>query len=307
MAAAAQLVREALAAGGPERIAILGGARGTNEDAFAWASLADAIGVASRDAQLGDGLPAALLALPRATIEEATTAATVVLLAPDLKEELPILHLRLRHAAEQRTVKIIELSPRGDRSDEARVADHPDRGRRGGGDRDRPRRSRDRRPAAGRSRRRRGRPAEPRRVLRCRGDRAARRPRRLPGCDGAAGVAARQRRRCAAARSRARSRWARCRRHPHGRCGRPARSAGAARRRPAERLPGCRPRPPGARRCAPGDRGRHVPDRLQRDRRRGPRARPRTERSRARRRTSRVASPRSTRRSRSPGPPGRIG
>ena len=111
MDAAAQLVREALDGGGPGSIAIVGGARGTNEDAYAWAALADALGVANRDAQLGDGLPAGLLALPRATIDEATTAATVVLLAPDLKEELPVLHLRLRHAAEQRKVKIIELTP----------------------------------------------------------------------------------------------------------------------------------------------------------------------------------------------------
>jgi NADH-quinone oxidoreductase subunit G len=111
MDAAAQLVREALGGGGAGSIALLGGARGTNEDAFAWAALCDAIGVVHRDAQLGDGLPAAVLALPRATIDEATTAATVVLLAPDLKEELPVLHLRLRHAAEQRKVRIVELTP----------------------------------------------------------------------------------------------------------------------------------------------------------------------------------------------------
>ena len=100
-----------LGAGGPQSIAVLGGARGTNEDAFAWAALADAIGTPHRDAQLGDGLPAAVLGLPRATIEETTRAATVVLLAPDLKEELPVLFLRLRHAAEQRKVKIIEIGP----------------------------------------------------------------------------------------------------------------------------------------------------------------------------------------------------
>ncbi len=111
MDAAAQLVREALAGGGPVSIAVLGGARGTNEDAYAWASLCDVIGITNRDAQLGDGLPAAVLALPRATIDEAATAATVVLLAPDLKEELPVLYLRLRHAAEQRQVRIVELTP----------------------------------------------------------------------------------------------------------------------------------------------------------------------------------------------------
>ncbi|MET0460662.1 MAG: molybdopterin-dependent oxidoreductase, partial [Ilumatobacteraceae bacterium] len=111
LTAAAQLVTEALAAGGPASIAVLGGARGTNEDAYAWAALADALDVPHRDAQLADGLPAELLRLPRATIDDAAAAATVVLLAPDLKEELPVLYLRLRHAAVQRTVKLVELGP----------------------------------------------------------------------------------------------------------------------------------------------------------------------------------------------------
>ena len=111
MTAAAQLVREALDAGGPASIAVLGGARGTNEDAFAWARLADALDIPHRDAQLADGLPAELLALPRATIDETTRASTVILLGPDLKEELPVLYLRLRHAAEQRKVKLLELAP----------------------------------------------------------------------------------------------------------------------------------------------------------------------------------------------------
>ena len=69
----------------PQRIAVLGGARGTNEDAFAWAQLADALGIADRDAQLGDGLPAEVLGLPRATIDEAAAAPTIILLGPDLE------------------------------------------------------------------------------------------------------------------------------------------------------------------------------------------------------------------------------
>jgi NADH-quinone oxidoreductase subunit G len=108
--AAARLVTDALAAGGPDSIGILGGARGTNEDAFAWARLADALGVTKRDAQVGDGLPGEVLGLPRATIAEAANAPTIVLLGPDLKEELPVLYLRLRDAAEKRRSRIIELS-----------------------------------------------------------------------------------------------------------------------------------------------------------------------------------------------------
>ena len=108
--AAATLITDSLAAGGPDSIGLLGGARGSNEDAFAWAQLADSIGITHRDAQLGDGLPAELLGLDRATIDDAANAATVILLGPDLKEELPVLYLRLRDAAEKRRTRIIELS-----------------------------------------------------------------------------------------------------------------------------------------------------------------------------------------------------
>ena len=81
--------------GGPEQIGIIGGARFTNEDAYAWAKLAKSvIKTDSIDAQLGDGLPAELvLGLPQATIDEAASARVLVLLAPDLREELPVLYL----------------------------------------------------------------------------------------------------------------------------------------------------------------------------------------------------------------------
>ena len=48
---------------------------------------------------------------PRATIDEAANASTIVLLGPDLKEELPVLYLRLRDAAEKRRSRILEFSP----------------------------------------------------------------------------------------------------------------------------------------------------------------------------------------------------
>ena len=94
-------VSEAVRLHGPESVAVVGGARLANEDAYAWTRLAKGvIGTDSVDAQLGDGLPADLvLGLPRATVDEACSAAAVVLLAPDLKEELPVLYLRLRAAA----------------------------------------------------------------------------------------------------------------------------------------------------------------------------------------------------------------
>jgi NADH-quinone oxidoreductase subunit G len=111
LAALAKALRSTIEAGRARRIALLGGARGTNEDAYAWASLADAIGIEHRDAQLADGLPAELLDLPRATIDGASSAPTVILLGPDLKEELPVLHLRLRDSAVRKRIRLIELGP----------------------------------------------------------------------------------------------------------------------------------------------------------------------------------------------------
>ncbi len=97
---------------GPSSIAVVGGARLTNEEAYAWSKFARGVlGTDSLDAQLGDGLPAdVVLGLPRATIDEACSAATLVLVGPDLKEELPILYLRLRDAVVNRGLKVIEIS-----------------------------------------------------------------------------------------------------------------------------------------------------------------------------------------------------
>jgi NADH-quinone oxidoreductase subunit G len=112
--AAADGLRRARDEHGPGAIAVLGGARGTNEDAYAWARFAKGVlGTDHVDAQLGDGLPAeVVLGLPRATIGDCDSAAAIVLLAPDVKEELPVLFLRLRRAAEDLGVPLIDLSAR---------------------------------------------------------------------------------------------------------------------------------------------------------------------------------------------------
>lgn len=91
-------------------VAILGGARGTNEDAFMWGAFGDAVGVTMRDAQLDDGLPASVFSYSQATIDSACAGGTVILLAPDLKEELPVLYLRLRDAVQKKRIRLIEVS-----------------------------------------------------------------------------------------------------------------------------------------------------------------------------------------------------
>ena len=139
---------------GASAIAILGGARGTNEDAFAWARLADALGIDHRDAQLGDGLPAEVLDLPRATIDETVRRRRSSSLGPDLKEELPVLYLRLRDSAVRKRVAAHRAVADGDRADRPGVALGPRRvGRRGRGRR-RARATARRRPAARRPGRR---------------------------------------------------------------------------------------------------------------------------------------------------------
>ena len=98
---------------GPEGVAVLGGSRLTNEDAYAWVKLAKGvIGTDNVDCQLDDGLPAELIVgMPRATIDEVCAPGGVVLLiGPDPKEELPVLYLRLRHAILESGVDLVELS-----------------------------------------------------------------------------------------------------------------------------------------------------------------------------------------------------
>jgi NADH-quinone oxidoreductase subunit G len=113
LAAVATGLKKASADGGPEAVAVLGGARLTNEGAYAWAKLAKGVlGTDSVDAQMGDGLPAeSVIALPRATIDQAAAADTVIVLAGDLREELPILFLRLRSAVVDGDLALVEVGP----------------------------------------------------------------------------------------------------------------------------------------------------------------------------------------------------
>ena len=106
---AARLLHDA---GDPDTVGAIGGATLTNEGAFAWERfLRGAIGTEHLDAQFGDGLdPVLLQTLPLATIDEAAAAPVVVTLSGDLREELPILFLRLREGFAHRDRALIELS-----------------------------------------------------------------------------------------------------------------------------------------------------------------------------------------------------
>jgi NADH-quinone oxidoreductase subunit G len=111
--AAAEALRNVLASDGASAVALLGGARGTNEDAYAWARFAKGVlRTDNVDAQIGDGLPADVaLGLPHATIADLDTARGIVVLGIDPKEELPVLYLRARRAALALGVPLIEITP----------------------------------------------------------------------------------------------------------------------------------------------------------------------------------------------------
>ena len=111
---ALEAVADALRAASPERVAVLGGARLTNEAQYMWAKLAKGVvGTDNVDSQLGDGLdPHLVLGLPRATINDACRpGGTILLVGPDPKEELPTLYLRLRHAIVNDGVTLVEVTP----------------------------------------------------------------------------------------------------------------------------------------------------------------------------------------------------
>ena len=101
--------------GDPERVAVIGGSRLSLESQYAWSKLMKGVvGTDNIDAQIGDGLPAALtLGLPRATIEQACKpGGVIVLLSADPKEEQASLYLRLRHAVVEDGASLIEITPR---------------------------------------------------------------------------------------------------------------------------------------------------------------------------------------------------
>jgi NADH-quinone oxidoreductase subunit G len=96
----------------PKGVGAIGGAALTNEGAFAWERFVrGALGSDNLDAQYGDGLDGALLqSLPKATIAEAANARVVVTLSGDLREELPVLFLRLRENFVKRSNALIEFA-----------------------------------------------------------------------------------------------------------------------------------------------------------------------------------------------------
>ncbi len=96
-------------------LAVIGGAQGTNEDAYALSKFARVVlGTNNIDCRTDQALSSHLLAATadRATIDDLDTADTILVWGPDLKEEYPTLYLRVRRAAQELGVRLIVIHPR---------------------------------------------------------------------------------------------------------------------------------------------------------------------------------------------------
>ena len=109
----AKRLTELMAAG--KSVAVLGGARGTNEDAYALSKLARTVlNTNDVDCQMDDGLEPhfAAATADRAVLADLDRAGTILVWGADLKEEHPTLYLRVRHAAQEGGVRLLVIHPR---------------------------------------------------------------------------------------------------------------------------------------------------------------------------------------------------
>ena len=98
-----------------DAVGALGGAQATNEEAYLWGRfLRTVVGTPHIDAQLGDGIdPGLLVGLDhRAVIDDLERAKAILVWAGDLKEELPVLYLRVRRAATVLGATLVVVHPR---------------------------------------------------------------------------------------------------------------------------------------------------------------------------------------------------
>ncbi len=106
------LIRDA---DGGAAFAVIGGAHGTNEDAYALSKFARVVLETNNvDARVDDTLASHFLAatVDRALISDLDDADTILVWGPDLKEEHPTLYLRVRRAAQELGVKLVIVHPR---------------------------------------------------------------------------------------------------------------------------------------------------------------------------------------------------
>ncbi|HUG31945.1 MAG TPA: NADH-quinone oxidoreductase subunit NuoG [Acidimicrobiia bacterium] len=100
---------------GGDALAVVGGAGGTNEDAYVISRFArEVLETSHVDCRMDDSLDSHFLAatVDRGLISEVDEADTILVWGPDLKEEHPTLYLRVRRAAQELGKTLIVIHPR---------------------------------------------------------------------------------------------------------------------------------------------------------------------------------------------------
>ncbi|HUF15499.1 MAG TPA: NADH-quinone oxidoreductase subunit NuoG [Acidimicrobiia bacterium] len=106
---------------GGNALAVIGGANGTNEDAYALARFArEVLETPNIDCRMDDSLSSHFLAatVDRALVNDLDDADTILVWAPDLKEEHPTLYLRVRRAAQELGKTLVLIHPRANGLDD---------------------------------------------------------------------------------------------------------------------------------------------------------------------------------------------
>ncbi|MFN8015719.1 MAG: NADH-quinone oxidoreductase subunit NuoG [Acidimicrobiia bacterium] len=109
---ATEIIKNSIEQYGPDSVAVLGGAHGTNEDAYAISKLAkESIGTKYVDSYVRNSLPADLiLSSKRARIADLDKAKAIVVIGNDVKETIPVLYLRVRNAVVNNKVPLIDVN-----------------------------------------------------------------------------------------------------------------------------------------------------------------------------------------------------
>ncbi|HEY3267463.1 MAG TPA: NADH-quinone oxidoreductase subunit NuoG [Armatimonadota bacterium] len=109
-----QEIREA---DGPGAIGFIGSQKASNEDVFMFQRLArEGVGTANIDHRMGDTLPASLIPGTGLPLNDIARAKTIVLFAADVREETPVVWLRI-HNAQLKGAKVIVIDERGSEAD----------------------------------------------------------------------------------------------------------------------------------------------------------------------------------------------
>ncbi len=112
---ALEIVADRLGEYAGDEVGAIGGAHNTNEEAYALGKfLRKTVTTPHIDAQVGDGLDHQFAAavVPRATIDDLERARTILVWGQDLKEEFPVLYLRVRRAATELGANLVVVHPR---------------------------------------------------------------------------------------------------------------------------------------------------------------------------------------------------